>query len=67
MVSQSSGLVYLASSDTDLLPAARALTSSGVQVVYVGFKKPNSAVVAAASRNITIGDEEILSNYDSLS
>ena len=67
MVSQSSGLVYLASSDTDLLPAVRALTSSGVQVVYVGFKKPNSAVVAAASRNITIGDEEILSNYDSLS
>ena len=56
--------IYLVSSDTDLLPAIRALKSRKCKIVYVGFSHLTAAIVGATGQSITIRDQEILNNYN---
>jgi uncharacterized LabA/DUF88 family protein len=55
----------LVSSDTDLLPAIKAVKDDGGEVVYVGFSdKLTNAIVAESSQTEIIRDNEIINAYD---
>jgi len=52
----------LASSDSDLQPAIRALTQKEIETVYLGFETtPNKGLVATAKRAVLIRNSEVLS------
>ena len=57
----------LISSDTDLIPAIKAVQSVGGEVVYIGFSdKLTKAIVAEADKTQIIRDSEVLAAYDAM-
>ncbi len=57
----------IVSSDTDLLPAIKAVKDAGCKVTYVGFSgRLTNALVAECDTTETIRDSEIISAYEAL-
>ena len=66
MVAESRGgdVVYLVSSDTDLLPAIKKAQAAGAEVVYVGFAKTlTHAFTENADRTIVLREAEIIEAF----
>ena len=55
--------VYLVSSDTDLLPAIRALKKQRVKVVYIGFSNLTHSIAQTTKDCILLREQEIIDNY----
>ncbi len=53
--------IFLASSDSDLQPAIKAVRNRGLQCIYVGFETaPNKGMTFTTNRTILIRNSEIL-------
>lgn len=53
--------VFLASSDSDMIPVVREVQKRGASVVYVGFStQPNHGLIATCNETILFRDEEII-------
>lgn len=56
--------VYIASSDTDLIPAIREAMAKGIEVIYIGFDKHITAsIYKSASKTIILRNHEIINHY----
>jgi len=56
--------VFLASSDSDMIPVVREVQKRGATVVYVGFAtQPNHGLIATCDQSILFRDDEIIESY----
>ena len=56
----------IVSSDSDVIPALRAIKKQGHKITYVGYKNMlNKAIVAHADNTITYSKNDIINNYKS--
>ena len=56
--------VFLASSDSDMIPVVREVQGRGAKVFYVGFAtQPNKGLIATCDQSILFRDDEIVESY----
>lgn len=59
------GSAILASSDSDMQPAVKALKTKNTEVIYLGFEvAPNKGLTATCNRTILIRNSEVMSCLD---
>ncbi|MDR2063913.1 MAG: NYN domain-containing protein [Candidatus Nomurabacteria bacterium] len=57
-------VVFLASSDSDMIPVVREARKRGAKVIYVGFAtQPNHGLIATCDRAVLFRDDEIKEAY----
>jgi uncharacterized LabA/DUF88 family protein len=56
--------VFLASSDSDMVPAVREMQARKCRVIYVGFAtNPNQGLIAVCDQSILFRDDEIIESF----